>query len=109
MKVVVFQRTKKGVVQSSEKVGTVEIDIDVSQLSRVGNWKKMVREAVGKAHVQPIEAINVLAQPLDGCHVSVTLGLAAKGFGRSKKPVARGGKPIAPPQKRRTMPGVARG
>lgn len=109
MKIAVFQRIKKGLKQGSEMIGTVEVDIDLEDLARVSDWKRKVRAAVSKKHATPIEAVNALAQPHKGCHISVTLGVAPRGFGRAmKRPTSRGGRPIESPEKRRTLPSLIR-
>ena len=108
-KVIVYKRWRKGKVEGTNKMGTLELDINVGELRRVRGWRRHLKAQIEKdLRMGNVEAINVLAQPVDGCHVTVTLQLDKPGFER-KKPVTRGGRPIEGPIPVRTARRVARG
>lgn len=94
-KVIVYRRWKIGPGQEgTAEVGILELDITAWELTRVHGWKRRLMEHI--EHVIRMgkpEAVNVLAQPIKGCHVAVTLQLEKQELGR-RKPITRGGRPI---------------
>lgn len=104
IKVLVKKVFGVGLRAETKTVGIIETDVPVKAISRGHSyWKKLVRNAVTtKNPGDKIHSINVLAVPVDGAHIVVTLTQIRKGLVPGK-PVTRGGKPIGVPMVRKTM------
>lgn len=105
IKVAVYKRRQN---EASVLVKVVDTDVDALLLDRhPSQWKELVKNAVMAESPGKIEAMNILASPIDGAQVCVTLGIVKKEF-TVGKPVTRGGRPIERPITRRTMTSVKR-
>jgi hypothetical protein len=108
MKIVIYKRWTKGSQQGSSPIGTIEMDLppDAVRDPR-SQWRKRVATEVAK--MGRIESISTIQSHVEGFHVVVTLASDGKDIRKPGKAVTRGGRPIEPPQARRTLGTLTRG
>lgn len=92
---------------------TLQIEVAVDALRRGRAWRAALDAALAARGVRPAEvvSVNLLASPQFNCHVVVTLAPVGtlEDLQRRRRAVTRGGRPIGPPERRRTRATLRRG
>lgn len=104
IKILVKKMYSAGVRKETKTIGLIDTEVPVSAISRAHSaWKRMIkRSVIQKNPGENIQSVNILAQPVDGAHVVVTLHETTKGF-IPGRPVTRGGKLIGGPDVKKTL------
>jgi hypothetical protein len=88
----------------------IVLNVPKVELERGRTWRTSLDEQLRVVGIQREEVISVsiLAEPVHGCDVAVTLSPKVPPVQR-KHPVTRGGRPIEDPRLRRTRATIRRG